>query len=70
MAEPAAAAPAEPASAIRKWTDASGTRSFNAELVSFKDGNLTLKREDGKVIELSLDKFSQADQDYVKSLNP
>ncbi len=65
---PAPAAEPGPASAVRTWIDSSGQHKIEAEFVSFKDGTVTLKKTDGKLTELPLEKLSDADQKYVKSL--
>ncbi|MDE0935862.1 MAG: SHD1 domain-containing protein [Mariniblastus sp.] len=57
-------APAE----MRKWTDASGTFSVSAKLVSNKDGKIELEKEDGRVITLPLTKLSEKDQTYLQEL--
>ncbi len=41
-----------PAALARKWTDASGVFSVEAELVDFKDGTVRLKKTDGKTISI------------------
>lgn len=39
--------------------------SIKAELLSHKDGKVTLKREDGETFEIEPDIFSTADQEYI-----
>ena len=51
---------------VRKWTDQSGSYSVQAEFVELADGNAVLKREDGRVIRVPLDKLSPQDQEYVQ----
>ena len=46
----------------RKWTDSSGKFSIEAELVEVKDGDVRLKRTDGKVISIAVSKLSKADR--------
>ncbi|MFP6613292.1 MAG: leucine-rich repeat domain-containing protein [Pirellulales bacterium] len=58
---------AAPVSA-RKWTSSDGKFSVEAELVEAKDGNVRLKRQDGKVITVPVSKLSKADQDYLSSM--
>lgn len=64
-AEPKKTAP-EPKAATRKWTDRSGKFSVVAELVEVKDGIVQLKKEDGKVVSLPVERLSEADQTYLK----
>ena len=47
---------------LRTWTDASGTRKVEASLVDSADGTVRLKKPDGKVVEIPLEKLSAADQ--------
>ena len=60
----AAASPA----AARKWTNDTGKFSIEAELVEVKNGNVHLKRQNGKIITVRLAKLSKADRAYVASL--
>lgn len=53
---------------IRKWTDSSGAFSVLAELVEVKDGKAHLKKADGSVIAVPVDKLSEADQKFLASL--
>src|SRR5262245_15065896 len=50
----------------REWHARNGSASIEAELLDFRDGNVILKRKDGKVIEVPLDKLSLPDVKYVK----
>ena len=51
----------------RKWTDSTGKHAIEAELVESKDGNVRLKKEDGRLINIPLGHLSDADQNYVRS---
>jgi hypothetical protein len=51
----------------RKWTDASGKHSTEADFVEVKDGNAILKKTNGKVISVPLEKLSAVDQEFIKS---
>jgi RNA polymerase sigma-70 factor (ECF subfamily) len=67
--EPAPEAPSSGAAsdtATRKWADSSGTFSVEAEMVDFKDGKVSLKKTNGKVIIVPLAKLSEADQEFVR----
>lgn len=59
--EPHAAPPA-----MRTWTDASGKFTVEAELASFKDGKVRLRRADGKEMTLPIGKLSADDQKFVR----
>ncbi|MCE9546965.1 MAG: hypothetical protein K8T25_15940 [Planctomycetia bacterium] len=51
----------------RTWSSASGTFKVEAELVEARaDGTLILKRPDGQVVAVKLERLSQADQDFVR----
>ena len=52
----------------RTWKDATGAFSVVAELVAVKDGKVSLKRDDGKVVTVPLKQLSSADQQYLASL--
>ncbi len=52
----------------RKWTDKSGKYSIDAEFVGLSDGQVTLKRSDGKTVRLALENLSKADQEQVRQL--
>jgi hypothetical protein len=49
----------------RTWSDASGKFKVDADLVSVDENQVTLRRTDGKVVHLPIDKLSQADQDFL-----
>lgn len=53
---------------MRKWTDATGKFTIDAEFVSLKDGNVTLKRKDGKEVTMALDRLSKDDQALAKKI--
>jgi len=63
------AAPAkETADQPRVWHDAKG-RELEAVLVEVKDGKVTLRsKASGKHLTLSIDKLSEPDQQYIKSV--
>jgi hypothetical protein len=51
----------------RTWTDRTG-RQLEADFVGFADGKIQIKRtSDGKIFHLPLERFSDADQAFVKS---
>jgi hypothetical protein len=51
---------------VRKWTDASGKYSLQAEFVEFREGNVQLRQADGRLVTIPLEKLSAADQEFVK----
>jgi len=52
----------------RTWTDNTGEFTIEATLLGFKDGQVSLKRSDGRVVTLPLERLSQADQEFVKKV--
>jgi PelA/Pel-15E family pectate lyase len=55
-------------SRARMWTDRSGQYSVEATLVEVSGGNVRLRRSDGNVITVPLNKLSERDQRYIASL--
>jgi len=55
------------AAEVRTWTSTSGTHKTEAELVKVSDDgkSVTLRKTDGKEIEVPLDKLSKADSEYT-----
>lgn len=53
-------------SPMRLWTDRSGTNRTIAVFVAFANGKLRLKKENGELLGLGLDKLSSPDQTWVK----
>ncbi len=51
----------------RKWTDASGKYSTEADFIEFKDGNVILKKANGKLISVPFERLSTADQEFITS---
>lgn len=51
----------------RTWTDSTGTHTVEAQLVDVKDGKVHLKKIDGTVAVVPLEKLSEADQRFVRS---
>lgn len=53
---------------IRTWTDKSGQFSVEAEFVGLAENkSVEIKTKDGRSLKVPLEKFSEADQDYVRS---
>lgn len=56
-----------PAAEVRTWTDRAG-RQFEGEFEGFTDGQVQVRRaSDGQMFRLPLERFSDADQQFVKS---
>jgi len=49
----------------RKWTSSNGKFSVEADLIEVKDGNVRLKRQNGKVVTVPVSKLSKADRNYL-----
>jgi hypothetical protein len=54
-----------PSALARKWTDSTGKYTVEAELIDHKDGKVRLKKADGDIIVLSIERLSEADQKLV-----
>ena len=50
---------------VRTWTDSSGSFTIEASLISFDGTTVRLKKDDGKTLNLTIDKLSDADQRYL-----
>ena len=57
-------------SPLRQWSDASGRFSISARFVSEQDGQVSLLTDQGKRMTIAIAKLSDADRDYLKSLEP
>ncbi|KAJ1990964.1 cytoskeletal protein binding protein [Coemansia spiralis] len=54
---------------VRTWTDGSGAYTVEAEFIDMdSQGNVQLHKTNGKMISVSLSKFSAADRDYVNAV--
>ncbi|HUY32966.1 MAG TPA: SHD1 domain-containing protein [Pirellulales bacterium] len=51
---------------LRTWTSTGEKFKIQAEFVGVDDGNVRLKKSDGKLITVALDKLSDDDRQYVK----
>lgn len=54
-----------PSKQLRTWTDTRG-RTFRGYLIGVSDGIARIQKEDGKVVRVGMEKFSEADQAYLK----
>jgi WD40 repeat protein len=57
-----------PTGQLRKWKDASGQFSVDAEFIGLTGGKVDLKKADGKIISIPLEKLAAEDQAVAKSL--
>jgi outer membrane protein assembly factor BamB len=55
---------------MRTWSDVSGTHNVQAALVDVVDGKVQLKKADGKIISVPLDKLSEFDQRWLAKQPP
>lgn len=65
--------PAKPAATVaeyRTWTNDTGEFKVEAELVNFEFDLVTLRRRDGKVLSLRIEKLSTADQAVIREKFP
>lgn len=58
--------PAAPPAEYRTWTNDTGEFKVEAELVNFEFDLVTLRRRDGKVLSLRIEKLSTADQAIIR----
>jgi hypothetical protein len=54
------------AAQVREWADDTGKFKVRAALVKVADGKVTLRKEDGKEIVVTLARLSAADRDFLK----
>ena len=53
---------------LREFTDSTGQFTVTARFVEFKAGKAYLKKTDGDVIGVSMQKLSKEDQKYIRDL--
>ena len=51
---------------VRPWTDSSGAYRVEAEFVDEAGGTVRLRRSDGRIVSLPLERLSAADQTYIR----
>jgi hypothetical protein len=56
----------KPKDALRAWTDASGQHRVEAAFAGLAEGQVRLRRPDGTVVTLPLEKLCQADLEWVR----
>ena len=59
---------ASPASLLRTWTDSTGKFKVEAEFLGLTDGQVKLRRKDGREVTLPLTRLSSADQQVAEKL--
>jgi hypothetical protein len=60
-------ATANPATALRTWTDTTGKFNVEAEFVSIVGDKVQLKKKDGSVLSVPLDKLSKEDREFLSA---
>ena len=54
----------------RKWSDATGKFSVEAELLAVENDKVVLKKTDGSSIKVPIARLSETDRRYLQSLPP
>ncbi len=52
---------------VREWVDKTGKFKVEAELVESTDKGVKLRKQDGKIVTVPIDRLSQGDLDYLKA---
>ncbi len=52
----------------RTWTDSTGKYEIEGEFVKLADGKVEIRRDDGKLLHVALEKLSEEDQKYVRKV--
>lgn len=55
---------------LRTWSDASGTFTVKAEFRGLAAGKVKLRTEDGREIQVPLDRLSKADKEFITAKRP
>lgn len=66
LAGPLSTAQEQDAARLRTWTDRSGKFSTRAELVGRDGDMIELRKDDGTLVKLALDRLSDADQTFLR----
>lgn len=53
---------------FRLWTDATGEHTTEAAFVEHEGGEITLRKRDGRVIELPVERLSDGDQEWLRKV--
>ena len=54
---------------VREWTDSTGTRRVLASMLRADQTTIRMLRSDGLLITMPIDRLSQADRDYIRSID-
>lgn len=60
----------KPVPQYRTWTDASGSHTTRAAFVEVDEENVKLRKPDGTIISISLERLSKADQEWIAKQKP
>jgi len=63
---PGATSPDLAAASVRPWSDTTGKYKVEAALAGVEGGKARLKRADGKIVAIAIEKLSAPDQQYVR----
>ncbi|HBO44358.1 MAG TPA: hypothetical protein DD670_10585 [Planctomycetaceae bacterium] len=55
---------------VREWTDTTGKFRIMAEFLGLEDGNARLRKPDGTVLMVPLDRLSEKDREWIESDSP
>lgn len=55
---------------FRTWTDITGQHKTEAEFVEFKDEKVRLRKRDGRIVTVPIEKLSQVDREFVRQDAP
>ncbi|NLE36759.1 MAG: hypothetical protein GX621_01895 [Pirellulaceae bacterium] len=55
---------------VREWTDATGKFRITAECLGLEDGKARLRKPDGAVLMVPLDRLSEKDREWIESNSP
>ena len=53
---------------LRIWKDSTGKYEINAAFVELRNGQVKLRRDDGKTLTVKLSKLSDADQELARKM--
>jgi len=70
MAQPNDAGKDQKQMGFRTWTDITGQHKTEAEFVDFKDEKVRLRKRNGRVVTVPIEKLSRADREFVKQNAP
>ena len=56
-----------PVASAKKWTDSTGNYTLEAKFIELRDGKVQLRKPDGRVLTVAIEKLNKADKEYVKT---